>query len=82
LDGREYVRKVSENCVAHMESVGTYSEAEEKAIEEFRNAFKDQNFPPGSTVFYKQSPTGTLGVSIITNHQLHLKLKTRKLHCT
>nr|Q53B70.1 RecName: Full=Chalcone--flavanone isomerase 1B-2; Short=Chalcone isomerase 1B-2 [Glycine max]AAT94364.1 chalcone isomerase 1B2 [Glycine max] len=63
LDGREYVRKVSENCVAHMESVGTYSEAEEKAIEEFRNAFKDQNFPPGSTVFYKQSPTGTLGLS-------------------
>ncbi|CAJ1977739.1 unnamed protein product [Sphenostylis stenocarpa] len=63
LDGPEYVRKVSENCVAYMKSVGTYDEAEEKAIEEFRYAFKDQNFPPGSTVFYKQSPTGTLGLS-------------------
>ncbi|RDY14729.1 Chalcone--flavonone isomerase 1B-1 [Mucuna pruriens] len=63
LDGREYVRKVSENCVAHMKSVGTYNDAEEKAIEEFRFAFKDQNFPPGSSVFYRQSPTGTLGLS-------------------
>ncbi|KAJ1400215.1 Chalcone isomerase [Sesbania bispinosa] len=62
LDGPEYVRKVSENCVAHMKSVGTYSDAEEKAIQEFRQAFKDQHFPPGSTVFYKQSPTGTLGL--------------------
>nr|UXO98041.1 Chalcone Isomerase [Neustanthus phaseoloides] len=63
LTGPEYVKKVSENCVAHMKSVGTYGDAEEKAIEEFRYAFKDQIFPPGSTVFYKQSPTGTLGVS-------------------
>ncbi|KAK7390735.1 hypothetical protein VNO78_18779 [Psophocarpus tetragonolobus] len=62
LDGPEYVRKVSENSVAHMKSVGTYSEAEEKAIEEFRNAFKDQHFPPGSSVFYRQSTTGTLGL--------------------
>ncbi|AES63013.2 chalcone-flavanone isomerase family protein [Medicago truncatula] len=37
LDGREYVRKVSENCI-------------------------DQNFPTGASVFYKQSPTGTLGL--------------------
>ncbi|KAL9326675.1 hypothetical protein ACSQ67_007320 [Phaseolus vulgaris] len=63
LDGPEYVRKVSENCVIFMKSVGSYGEAEEKAIEEFRYAFKDQNFPPGSTVFYRQSPTGTLGLS-------------------
>ncbi|KAJ1436405.1 Chalcone isomerase [Sesbania bispinosa] len=62
LPGPEYVRKVSENCVAHMKSVGTYGDAEEKAIQKFRDAFKDQHFPPGSTVFYKQSPKGTLGL--------------------
>ncbi|MED6159118.1 Chalcone--flavanone isomerase 1B-1 [Stylosanthes scabra] len=62
LDGREYVRKVSENCVAHMKSLGTFGDAEEKAIHEFREAFKDQNFPPGSTVFYEQFPNGTLGL--------------------
>ncbi|XLR55545.1 hypothetical protein S83_006217, partial [Arachis hypogaea] len=62
LDGPEYVRKVSENCVAYMKSVETFGDAEEKAIHEFRQAFKDQNFLPGSTVFYEQFPNGTLGV--------------------
>jgi len=70
LDGREYVRKVSENCVAYMKSDGTYGDEEEKAIEKFREAFKDQNFPPGASVFYKQSPSGTLGVS-----NLHERIK-------
>ncbi|KAJ1436404.1 Chalcone isomerase [Sesbania bispinosa] len=57
LDGPEYVRKVSENCVAHMKSVGTYSDAEEKAIQEFRHAFKDQHFPPGSTLYFSKDET-------------------------
>lgn len=64
LEGPEYVRKVSENCIAHMKAQGTYGDAEEKAIQEFREAYKDQTFPPGATVFYRQSPNGTLGVSI------------------
>ncbi|CAL5210286.1 unnamed protein product [Lathyrus oleraceus] len=63
LDGREYVRKVSENCIAFMKSDGTYNDEEEKAIEKFRQAFQEQHFPPGSSVFYKQSPNGTLGLS-------------------
>lgn len=67
LEGSEYVRKVSENCIAHMKSEGTYGDAEEKAIQEIREVFKSQFFPPGTTVFYKQSPNGTLGVSIIQN---------------
>nr|WPW46122.1 chalcone isomerase [Astragalus sinicus] len=62
LDGREYVRKVSENCVSFIKSEGTHSEAEEKAVEEFTEAFKDQVFPPGSTVYYRQSPGGNLGL--------------------
>jgi hypothetical protein len=65
LEGSEYVRKVSENCIAHMKSEGTYGDAEEKAIKEFREAFKDQFFPPGTAAFYRQSPNGALGVSII-----------------
>ncbi|KAK2405643.1 Chalcone-flavanone isomerase family protein [Trifolium repens] len=62
LEGTEYVRKVSENCINHMKSEGTYGDEEEKAIQEFREAFKDQFFPPGATVFYSQSPNGTLGL--------------------
>ncbi|KAI5401932.1 chalcone--flavanone isomerase 1B-1 [Lathyrus oleraceus] len=63
LSGPEYVRKVSENCIAHIKSDGLYGDEEEKAIQELREAFKDQNFPPGSTAFYRQSPNGTLGLS-------------------
>jgi len=65
LEGSEYVRKVSENCIAHMKFEGTYGDAEEKAIQELREAFKVQFFPPGAGVFFRQSPNGTLGVSII-----------------
>ncbi|KAI4351159.1 hypothetical protein L6164_005541 [Bauhinia variegata] len=63
LPGYEYSRKVTENCVAHMKSVGTYGDAEAAAIEKVIQVFKDHTFPPGSSVFYKQSPTGTLTIS-------------------
>ncbi|PNX54766.1 chalcone-flavonone isomerase, partial [Trifolium pratense] len=33
LEGTEYVRKVSENCINHMKSEGTYGDEEEKAIQ-------------------------------------------------
>ncbi|XP_058774775.1 chalcone--flavanone isomerase 1B-1-like [Vicia villosa] len=63
LSGPEYVRKVSENCIIHIESDGLYGKEEEKAIQELREAFKDQNFPPGSAAFFRQSPKGTLALS-------------------
>ncbi|XP_027366189.1 chalcone--flavonone isomerase 2 [Abrus precatorius] len=63
LSGPEYSKKVMENCVAHMKSVGTYGDAEAAGIEEFAQAFKPVNFPPGASVFYRQSPDGVLGLS-------------------
>ncbi|KAF7811389.1 chalcone--flavonone isomerase 1B-1 [Senna tora] len=63
LSGEEYVKKVSENCVGHLKSVGSYDEEEAKAIEEMIQAFKGHHFKPGSSVFYKQSPHGTLTIS-------------------
>ncbi|TKY50621.1 Chalcone--flavonone isomerase [Spatholobus suberectus] len=63
LSGPEYSRKVMENCVAHLKSVGTYGDAEAAAIEKFAQAFKNVNFPPGGSVFYRQSPDGILGLS-------------------
>lgn len=64
LSGPEYSKKVIENSVAHMKSCGTYGDAEAAAIEQFAQAFKNVNFPPGASVFYRQSPDGILGVSI------------------
>ncbi|CAL5210285.1 unnamed protein product [Lathyrus oleraceus] len=63
LSGPEYSRKVMENCVAHLKSVGTYGDAEVEAIQKFAEAFKNVNFPPGASVFYRQSPDGILGLS-------------------
>ncbi|XP_028784670.1 chalcone--flavonone isomerase 1A-like [Neltuma alba] len=63
LEGAEYVRKVSENCVSHMKAVGTYGEAEAEAVEKFIQIFEPHNFPIGSSVFYLQSPSGTLTIS-------------------
>ncbi|KAK7343265.1 hypothetical protein VNO77_11880 [Canavalia gladiata] len=63
LSGPEYSKKVMENCVAHMNSVGTYGDAEAVAIEKFAQAFKNVHFPPGASVFYRQSPDGILGLS-------------------
>ncbi|XP_057422894.1 chalcone--flavanone isomerase 1 [Lotus japonicus] len=63
LSGVEYSRKVMENCVAHMKSAGTYGEAEATAIEKFAEAFRKVDFPPGSSVFYRQSTDGKLGLS-------------------
>ena len=48
-----------------MKSVGTYGDAEAAAIEKFAEAFKNVNFAPGASVFYRQSPDGILGVSCL-----------------
>ncbi|KAI9127870.1 hypothetical protein K1719_000863 [Acacia pycnantha] len=63
LEGAEYVSKVSQNCVSHMKAVGTYGEAEAEAIDKFIQIFKPHNFAIGSSVFYLQSPNGTLTIS-------------------
>lgn len=63
LTGEQYAKRVSESCVSHMKSIGTYGDAEAKAIEQFIQIFKPHNFTPGSSVFYLQSPEGILTVS-------------------
>nr|AYK27185.1 chalcone isomerase [Juglans sigillata] len=63
LTGHQYSEKVSENCVAYWKSVGIYTDAEAKAIKEFLKVFKDEKFPPGSSILFTQSPNGSLTIS-------------------
>ncbi|XP_038688926.1 chalcone--flavonone isomerase-like [Tripterygium wilfordii] len=63
LTGQQYSEKVSENCVAFWKSIGIYSDAEAKAIEKFLEAFKDETFPPGSSILFTQLPNGSLTIS-------------------
>lgn len=58
LTGIQYSEKVTEGCKAAWEAAGIYGKAEAEAIEDFKKAFKDQNFPPGSSILFTISPTG------------------------
>nr|UXM19715.1 chalcone isomerase [Hydrangea macrophylla] len=83
LTGKQYSEKVAENCVAYWKAVGTYTDAEGKAIEKFIEVFKDETFPHGASILFTQSPLGSLtiafskdgslpeeGVTVIENKQL------------
>ncbi|XP_047330874.1 chalcone--flavanone isomerase [Impatiens glandulifera] len=63
LTGSQYSEKVTENCVAFWKSIGTYTDAEAKAVETFIDIFKSETFPPGASILFTQSPLGTLTIS-------------------
>ncbi|KAB1217999.1 Chalcone--flavonone isomerase [Morella rubra] len=52
LSGNQYSEKVSENSIAALKSLGLYTDAEAEAFEKFIEIFKDENFPPGSSIFF------------------------------
>ncbi|XP_022764564.1 chalcone--flavonone isomerase [Durio zibethinus] len=62
LTGQQYSEKVAENCVAIWKSLGLYTDAEAKAIEKFIEVFKDDNFPPGSSILFTLSAQGSLTI--------------------
>ncbi|EEF32677.1 Chalcone--flavonone isomerase, putative [Ricinus communis] len=63
LSGQQYSEKVAENCVAIWKSFGIYTDAEAKAIDKFLEIFKEENFPPGSSILFTQLPHGSVAVS-------------------
>ncbi|MDK0841519.1 hypothetical protein P5E51_15570, partial [Clostridium perfringens] len=63
LTGAQYSEKVTENCVAFWKSVGTYTDAEARAVEKFIEVFKEETFPPGSSILFTQSPSGSLTIA-------------------
>nr|ADK55061.1 chalcone isomerase [Paeonia suffruticosa] len=62
LTGQQYSEKVTENCVAYWKAVGAYTDAEASAIEKFIEVFKDEKFPPGSSILFTQTPEGSLTI--------------------
>lgn len=63
LTGEQYSDKVTENCVKHWKATGVYTDAEGVAVEKFKEAFKPETFPPGASILFTHSPTGTLTVA-------------------
>jgi chalcone isomerase len=62
LTGEQYSDKVSENCMAHWKAMGILTEAEVDAVNTFKQLFKPQTFPPGSSILFTHSPSGALSV--------------------
>ncbi|KAL1343291.1 hypothetical protein HN51_029707 [Arachis hypogaea] len=60
LTGQQYSQKVSENCVAIWKHLGIYTDQEANAIDKFLSVFKDQNFPPDSSILFTLLPNGSL----------------------
>ncbi|KAL5726840.1 chalcone isomerase [Ranunculus cassubicifolius] len=64
LTGQQYSEKVMENCVAYWKANGTYTDDEAKAVNQFLQVFKEETFPPASSIVFTQSsPSLTIGFS-------------------
>ncbi|CAH1445254.1 unnamed protein product [Lactuca virosa] len=63
LTGKQYSEKVSEMCVGVWKSNGTYTDADAITIDKFLEVFKDQNFPPDSSILFTTSSIGSLSIS-------------------
>ncbi|KAJ6820156.1 putative chalcone--flavonone isomerase [Iris pallida] len=63
LTGKQYAEKVCENCVAHWKAIGIYTDAEAAAVEKFKQVLEPETFPPGSSILFHHSATGTLTIA-------------------
>nr|Q6QHK0.1 RecName: Full=Chalcone--flavanone isomerase; Short=Chalcone isomerase [Allium cepa]AAS48418.1 chalcone isomerase [Allium cepa]AAU11845.1 chalcone isomerase [Allium cepa] len=63
LTGEQYSEKVTENCVAYWKAIGIYTDAEASAVDKFKQAFKPESFPPGSSILFTHTPSGTLKIA-------------------
>ncbi|KAK1431695.1 hypothetical protein QVD17_08249 [Tagetes erecta] len=63
ITGIQFSEKVCENCVAFWKAKGTYTDEDDKSIDKFLETFKEQKFPPGSSIIFTFSSLGSLMVT-------------------
>ena len=51
LTGEEFSKKVSEDCADYLKVIGSYTDAEDKAIK-FIDIFKNESFQPGESILF------------------------------
>nr|AOS52792.1 chalcone-flavanone isomerase CHI2b [Tradescantia hirsutiflora] len=56
LTGPEYSDKVTENCMNAWKAAGVFTQDKAEALDQFKEAFKYQDFPPGGTIFFTHLP--------------------------
>ncbi|RZS19552.1 hypothetical protein BHM03_00051959, partial [Ensete ventricosum] len=67
LTGQQYANKVSENCTAQWKAAGVYTEADGAALEQFKEAFRAETFPPGSSILFTHAPSDSLLVHSLSH---------------
>nr|5WL4_A Chain A, Engineered Chalcone Isomerase ancR3 [unidentified]5WL4_B Chain B, Engineered Chalcone Isomerase ancR3 [unidentified]5WL4_C Chain C, Engineered Chalcone Isomerase ancR3 [unidentified]5WL4_D Chain D, Engineered Chalcone Isomerase ancR3 [unidentified] len=70
LKGSQYGGAVEENIRDRLAALDKYSEAEEEALEEFREFFKTKSLPKGSVIFFHWPSPSTLQISFSTDGSL------------
>ncbi|EPS73111.1 chalcone--flavonone isomerase, partial [Genlisea aurea] len=78
LTGQQYSEKVVENCTAYWKSIGKFTDAESEAANQFLQVFKNQNFPPGASIFFTQSPDGSLAISFSADEETEIEVIANK----
>ncbi|KAK1431699.1 hypothetical protein QVD17_08254 [Tagetes erecta] len=63
ITGVQFSEKVCEICVKIWKAKGTYTDEDGKSIDKFLETFKEQKFPPGSTILLAMSSNGSLMVT-------------------
>lgn len=71
LTGKQYSEKVSEMCVLGWKAQGTYTDADATTLDKFLEVFKEENFPPGSSICFTTSAVGSLTVCSILDGFTH-----------
>ncbi|KAJ1700094.1 hypothetical protein LUZ63_008606 [Rhynchospora breviuscula] len=63
LTGEQYTDKVIENSVNHWKVAGISVEEQAEAVDKFKDVFKPETFPPGTSIFFTQCPSGSISIA-------------------
>nr|QEA72150.1 chacone isomerase [Boesenbergia rotunda] len=63
LTGQQYSEKVAENCLAQWQAAGTLTDADAAAVGKFKEVFKPEIFPPGSSILFTHASSGSLSIA-------------------
>nr|5WKS_A Chain A, Engineered Chalcone Isomerase ancR1 [unidentified]5WKS_B Chain B, Engineered Chalcone Isomerase ancR1 [unidentified] len=70
IKGSQYGGAVEESIRDRLAALDKYSEAEEEALEEFREFFQTKSLPKGSVIFFHWPSPSTLQISVSTDGSL------------
>lgn len=65
IDGKDFAKNSSGAFAGVLKAKGIYTDADSKTFDHYTEVFKDESFPPGSSILFTTLPAGSLMVSTI-----------------